>query len=75
MKKKKMRKEFTLEYWLDEGWFVGRLKEVPGIFSQGHTLEELKGNILEAYTLMVEDEETDLPEDVRNKVKEIRVEV
>jgi hypothetical protein len=21
---------FTLEYWLDDGWYVGRLKEVPG---------------------------------------------
>ena len=75
MKKKKMKKLFTLEYWLDESWFVGRLKEVPGVFSQGRTLEELKDNILEAYNLMIEDEETDLPDDVRNKVKEIRVEV
>ncbi len=67
MKKKKMKKLFTLEYWLDESWFVGRLKEVPGVFSQGRTLEELKDNIHEAYNLMVEDEETDLPDDVRNK--------
>ena len=37
-----MLRHFTLEYWLDEGWYVGRLKEVPGVFSQGETLEELR---------------------------------
>jgi len=46
---------FILEYWLDEGWFVGRLPEVPGVFSQGITLEELVDNIREAYNLMVEE--------------------
>ena len=37
-----MKRFFTLEYWTDEGWFVGKLREVPGVFSQGETLEELK---------------------------------
>ena len=37
-----MRKSFTLEYWRDEDWFVGRLQEVPGVFSRGETLEELE---------------------------------
>ena len=52
----KMSKYFTLEYWRDEGWYVGRLKDVSGVFSQGHTLEELKENILDAYNLMIEEE-------------------
>ena len=43
---------FTLKYWEDEEWFVGRLVEVPGVFSQGQTLEELKENITDAYNLM-----------------------
>lgn len=47
---------FTLEYWLDEGWYVGRLKEVPGVFSQGETLQELKDNVRDAYKLMTEEE-------------------
>jgi len=47
---------FTLEYWEDEGWFVGRLVEVPGVFSQGESLDELKENIRDAYKLMVESE-------------------
>lgn len=47
---------FTLEYWMDEGWYVGRLQEVPGVFSQGESIEELEENIREAYRLMMEDE-------------------
>ncbi len=47
---------FTLEYWIDEGWYIGRLKEVPGVFSQGETLEELEDNIRDAYRLMTEEE-------------------
>jgi predicted RNase H-like HicB family nuclease len=53
---KTMTKLFTLEYWLDDNWYVGRLKEVPGIFSQGETLDDLENNIREAYALMMEDE-------------------
>lgn len=33
-RRKMALRHFTLEYWTDEGWYVGRLKEVPGIFSQ-----------------------------------------
>ena len=51
-----MLRHFTLEYWVDEGWYVGRLKEVPGVFSQGESLEELKVNIRDAYHLMAEGE-------------------
>jgi predicted RNase H-like HicB family nuclease len=51
--------KFTLEYWEDDGWFVGRLIEVPGVFSQGETLEELKANIQDAYKLMIEGEPQD----------------
>jgi predicted RNase H-like HicB family nuclease len=43
---------FTLEYWTDDGWYVGRLSEIPGVFSQGETLEELQENIREAYQLI-----------------------
>ena len=50
-----MLRHFTLEYWMEEGWYVGRLKEVPGIFSQGESLEELEENIRDAYHLMAEE--------------------
>ena len=52
-----MLRHFTLEYWPDEGWYVGRLREVPGVFSQGETLSELEANIQDVYRMMVEDDE------------------
>jgi predicted RNase H-like HicB family nuclease len=59
-------KKFTLEYWKDDYWFVGRLVEIPGVFSQGETLDELKENIKDAYRMMVESEPLDfLPEKTR----------
>jgi predicted RNase H-like HicB family nuclease len=45
---------FTLEYWKDEQWLVGRLVEVPGVMSQGEDLAELEENIRDAYKLMAE---------------------
>jgi predicted RNase H-like HicB family nuclease len=68
-----MQRQFTLEYWIDDDWYVGRLKEVPGVFSQGETLEELENNIREVYQLMMEDEEDLHYVDVQTK--EIGVEV
>ena len=50
-----MISNFTLDFWQDEGWYVGKLREVPGVFSQGGSLEELKVNIQDAYDLMMED--------------------
>ena len=50
-----MRRQFTLEHWKDGDWFVGRLLEVPGVLSQGKTLDELRENIQEAYELMTSD--------------------
>jgi predicted RNase H-like HicB family nuclease len=56
-------KRFTLEYWKDDDWFVGRLVEIPGVFSQAETLDELKANIRDAYEMMVKSEPLDfLPE-------------
>ncbi|MGA3203385.1 MAG: type II toxin-antitoxin system HicB family antitoxin [Bryobacteraceae bacterium] len=50
-----MPRHFTLEYWPDDGWYVGRLKEVPGAVSQAETLSELEENIRDAYQLVTED--------------------
>ena len=52
-----MKRYFNLEYWMDDGWYVGRLKEVPGIFSQAESLEKLEENIRDAYRMMGEDDE------------------
>lgn len=67
-----MLKKFTLEYWKDDIWYVGKLKEVPGIFSQGETLTELQENIRDAYRMMMEDDT--LPE-IQTEKKEIEIEV
>ena len=68
-----MDRHFTLEYWIDEGWYVGRLKEVPGVFSQGETLEELEENIKEVYSLMMDEEEILPPYERHQKEMEISV--
>jgi len=60
--------KFTLEYWEDDGWFVGRLVEVPGVFSQGATLHELKENINDAYNLVMETEPGDIFPPVRSRM-------
>ncbi len=67
-----MERRFTLEYWIDEEWYVGRLKEVPGVFSEGETIEELEENIKEAYHLIMS-EEISPPRKVCQKELEIQV--
>lgn len=66
-----MLRNFTLEYWIDDNWYVGRLKEVPGIFSQGRTIEDLKENIQDAYRMMME--AVELPRHSESKTMEIEV--
>lgn len=51
-----MKRYFTLEYWIDDDWYIGKLKEIPGVFSQGETLEELEENIRDAYQMMMEED-------------------
>ena len=46
---------FTLDFWIEEGRYVGKLREVPGVFSQGKSLEELKTNIRDAYDLVMQE--------------------
>ena len=62
---------FTLEYWQDEGWYVGRLKEAAGVVSQGRTLPELEENIRDAYQLMADTEPA--PTGVQVLTREIEV--
>jgi len=68
-----MRRTFTLDYWQDEGWYVGQLREAPGVFSQGETLTELEENIRDAFELVLEDSGKPVLRNVQQK--EIEVEV
>ena len=68
-----MRSQFTLEYWRDGNFYVGRLFEVPGVFSQGETLEELRENIQDAYDLMVIQERSSVPATAQQQPVELDV--
>lgn len=68
-----MTRNFTLEYWLENGWYVGRLKDVPGVFSQAETFDELVKNIEEVYRLMLEETIPPAPEE--SEIVEIGIEV
>jgi predicted RNase H-like HicB family nuclease len=61
-----MSAAFELEYWQDNGWYVGKLKGVPGVFSQGASMAELEENIRDAYRMMMADE-TEAPADAQLK--------
>ncbi len=68
-----MLRSFTLQFWMEDGWYVGRLKDVPGVFSQGRTVEELEINIRDAYRLMAESASDETPEGTQ--LKEVELEV
>ena len=68
-----MVQSFTLEYWIDDGWHVGRLKGVPGVFSQGQSLAELEANIRDAYRMMADEEGPPPSQDAHTKKIEVSV--
>jgi predicted RNase H-like HicB family nuclease len=53
-----MENRYTLDYWIDDGWYIGKLREIPGVFSQGETIKELEQNIRDAYTLVLAENDT-----------------
>ena len=69
-----MERKFILEYWIDDEWYVGKLKEVPGVFSQGVTLQELEENIEDAYRMIMSEQEEYEPS-LEIKRKELSVQV
>ena len=68
-----MRGHFTLEFWRDGDRYVGRLLEVPGVFSQGETLEALRENIQDAYDLMVTQARPPAPAAAQRQPMELEV--
>jgi predicted RNase H-like HicB family nuclease len=69
-----MTLRFQMEYWKDGSWLVGRLPQVPGVFSQGATLGELEENIRDAYRMMLEEQDSP-PGERFVETKEIEVPV
>jgi predicted RNase H-like HicB family nuclease len=35
----------------DQDWFVGQIEEIPGVLTQGKTIDETKENLLDALDL------------------------
>jgi predicted RNase H-like HicB family nuclease len=68
-----MERRFTLEYWIDDDWYIGRIREVPGVFSQGATLEELEQNVIDAYRMVMADQEAAYAPGAAVRVKEVVV--
>ena len=66
-----MRSQFTLEFWQDGKFYVGRLLEVPGVFSQGESVEELRENIQDAYELMVTHERSPAPSQAKESAAKV----
>ncbi|MFX0140414.1 MAG: type II toxin-antitoxin system HicB family antitoxin, partial [Candidatus Hodarchaeota archaeon] len=58
---------FTLEYWIDDKWYGEKLKDWPGVFSQGKNLEELEDNIRDAFHSMIESESFPNVEEIKTK--------
>jgi predicted RNase H-like HicB family nuclease len=54
-------KTFTLDYWKDGDLFVGRLREVPGVLSQGTSVDHLKKSIADAFKLFHDAEASTVP--------------
>lgn len=65
--------DFRLEYWIEDDWYVGHLKDVPGVFSQGETLKELQENIKDAYYMMKADDEFN--SSINSQITNIGIEV
>lgn len=54
----------TMVYWKGERFWLGKLLERPEVMTQGETLEELEGNLRDAYLSMAMD---DVPENYQTK--------
>ena len=65
-----MKTRLKMIYWKGEKFWVGKLVDHPEVMTQGETLEELEGNMKDAYLLMTME---DVPQ--KHKVKELTLAV
>jgi predicted RNase H-like HicB family nuclease len=52
--KTKMQREFTSVIEKRGNWYIGYIEELPGVNTQGKTLEEVRENLKEALYLIIE---------------------
>jgi predicted RNase H-like HicB family nuclease len=55
----------------DEGGYIAYIEEIPGINSQGETLDEAKENLTEAINLMFEERRGNRLRDQKKGVKKL----
>lgn len=49
-----MKQQFTAIYKKQGKWYLGWIEEIPGANTQGKTLKEVKDNLKEALSLILE---------------------
>lgn len=54
----------------DNGFLIGKIKEMPAVITQGYTVDEVKENILDALELYLEDMREDDSNDNDNVILE-----
>ena len=55
----------------DEGGYIAYIQEIPGINSQGETIDEAKENLTEAINLMFEERRANQNRDKKKRVKKL----
>ena len=55
----------------DEGGYIAYIEEIPGINSQGETIEEAKENLTDAVNLMFEERRKNVDKNSSDRIKKI----
>ena len=48
-----MQNQYTAVYEKCDGWYIATVEEIPGVNTQGRTLEEARENLREALALII----------------------
>jgi len=64
--------KLTVRIIKGNSFFIGKIKEIPGVLTQGKTIEEVKENIKDALKLYLEDMREDRS-DEENLVLEVEL--
>ena len=54
---------------IEDGWYMGQCEQVPGALTQGRTIDEVKENLKEAISLILECERDDFRKKFRKEHK------
>lgn len=60
------KQQFTAVYQKRKNWTIGWIEEIPGVNTQGKTLEEVKENLKEALALILKANREILNKELRN---------